>query len=396
MAWAGPGNVSYVSRCYTFLRLYNLSRSSDWPDDTAATALPSVNALLSLHLLSLGQPLSAQVLWKFATQQDQRQSRGESSSLWPSLQPWAEIAISCDFATVRAIYESDAANVIDATETLASPSDTVPLLRISEVHCAAALREAWAKIFVGIVQTTCPPHAPQSSTSTLADLVDLPFLEDTVVHVLKSTVAGSPVHSLAMMTHSVCLAYSDRVAAGQAIVRNLLNEWRGNGTVSRLQSARAFLQLSRDHDANPYRTFGTGPPGSQQQYEDLGNERGTLAALYQADLIATAALGWLLVRRHTSSAPTGSDLKADPILHADTLMLRRLLGRDVFRDPALRRFCAVPSSASDWSSSAPATATKSSDLDLDAALDVCMDALVGATRRAAGLRPEDDSGVECD
>lgn len=389
----GAHDVNYLARCYTFLRLFNLSHSPQWPQTTPSTVLASVNAVLSMHLLSLGQPLSAQVLWHKATRgTDHKKATTGDGSPRPALHPWTEIAIATDFATVRAIFASST----PSSSSPSCPSDTMPLLRISEARCAAALREAWAKIFVGVVQTTCPPHAPQSPMKRFSDLVDLPFLEETVRHVLESTIEGAKVHALAKMTKSLCATYAGRTVEGAALAKEVELEWGRGGPASRLQCAEAFRQLAAERSALPRIKLNDGLLADPADDENAASDVDPETDMTQVDLVATATLGWLLLRRQALLLPSpslssGIALKADPQLHADTLAIRRLLGHDVFRDGALRKFCAVKP----LSGTAPPEASDD-DLDLDGALDSCMDALVGITRRAAGLRSEDDSGVECD
>jgi hypothetical protein len=95
----------------------------------------------------------------------------------------------------------------------------------------------------------------------------------------------------------------------------------------------------------------------------------------------------LTVRRQSQILLSSADAsKSYPSLHATTLSVRRLLGSDVFYDPALVAFCASPAGDSGVE-----------ELDLEGAQEACVDALTEVTRRAAGLgSAESDSGVECE
>lgn len=247
------------------------------------------------------------------------------------MEPWVEIAISTDFEQVREVLASSREH-----SSIASPSDTVPLLRISEVRCEAALREAWAKIFAAVVQTTCPPHSPLSSIAAFSSLVNRPLLEETIAHVLASTAAGTTVHSLAKVTRALCAYYNGKSQEARDIAQDLAHEARADGPLSRLGCSYAFFTLLLD---NP-------------------NLVDPIEPTTEVDILATTTLGWLAVRRQ---AGNGEDRKADPVLHAQVLGVRRLFGAKVFSDATL---------------------------ELDESMDLIGEALTDITRRAAGLSPE--------
>lgn len=367
MAPTGADDINYLAKCYTFLRLFNLSRSSHWPMTTPSTSRPAVNAILALHLTMLGQPLSAHALWNKAAKVDRKKSD-------VPLDPWVEIAISTDFEEARSIL----AATKECNERPA-PSDTVPLLRISEARCEAALRETWAKIFVAVVQTTCPPTGPISSVASFSEIVDQPLLEDTIAHVIASTSDGSMVHSMAKITRALCTFYTVGGSEARALARELAHEARAGGPVSRLACAEPFFSLLFNDDRMASRISGAADPTNE------------------IDVLACATLGWLTVRRQSQlsrtpsspgSTPVASDPlapKANPKLHALTLANRRLLGSKIFADADLVAFCAIPDRT-----------LETVDLDLETAQEACVDALTSIMRRAAGLKGEDDSGVELD
>ena len=243
------------------------------------------------------------------------------------------------------------------------------------MRCAAALREAWAKIFVSVVATTCPPHAPSAPLEHFSSLVDQPFLEETIEHVLESTIQGASVHTMGRITRSLCRFYAGEVEEAQQLAREVERERATGGPARRMKCVAPFLKLVLDVAV-----------GKTEEELAVSEPEETLSTIAEVDLLATSTLGWLLVRRQALALPVASG-KAEPQLHHDTLAIRRLLGHDVFRDEALRAFCATSTSK---------TSARIIDLDLEGALDACLDALTGISRRAAGLRAEDDSGVECD
>lgn len=327
-----------------------------------------------MHLASLGQPLSAHALWNKAARANRKKSD-------VPLDPWVDIAISTDFEQVRSILSHSHKEHGDRP----SPSDTVPLLRISEARCEAALRESWAQIFVAVVATTCPPGAPRSPLVSFATLVDQPFLEDTTAHVIASTGETSVVHAMAKITRALCAYYTLGSAGARDLTRELAAEARANGAVARLACAEPFFALMFEDERMSTR---------------LGSGGEAVEATAEVDILACATLGWLSVRRQNLSALVdggakdlveycAGPLKADPKLHALALANRRLLGSKVFSDPELIAFCAAPEEEVEGD-----VVRGGDEFDLETAQEACVDALTSIMRRAAGLRGEDDSGVE--
>ncbi|KAM0789372.1 hypothetical protein ACM66B_000202 [Microbotryomycetes sp. NB124-2] len=418
-ATVGRDDVGYLARCYTFLRLFNLSHSKHWPETTPTTVLSAVNAVLAVHLLTLHQPLSALALWSKAA----RQAHKDKSALDVRPPAWADVAMSVDFATVRGLFVVDPVNAVVDPATLAhrpaSPSDSVPLLRIAETQCAAALREAWSKIFVSAIETTCPPLDPTSPASSFSTLADSKFLKETVDNVLESTVAGSAVHCLALLTKSLCQVYFGQEDQGVGLAKVIELDRRDGGVAQRLSCVEPFVRLvlgQRGYvlreDVSPENGEQEGVAGDCTTSEDVTSI--DLPMLVEADLIAQVTLGWLLVRhqvvrrssaRTSSSSPT-VDSRADPTLHHETMALRRLLSHEVFRDAHLSKFCSASYSSSSWSTASscgdlspvsPSTThhpSQAGKLDLESALETCLDSLTMIMRSAAGLKVDDDSGCE--
>lgn len=266
--------------------------------------------------------------------------------------------MSTEFEKARSIVAA-----AKGADDRASPSDTVPLLRISEARCEAALRETWAKIFVAVIQTTCPPYAPLAPIALFSTVVDQPLLEETITHVIASTIEGTTVHTLAKVTRALCAFYSGKSAEARMMAQVLVHEARGKGPVSCLGCAAAFFTLLLDDST-------------------IVEPRD---ATTEVDVLASTTLGWLTVRRQSLQlVATVDGPKADPHLHATTLSVRRLLGAQVFHDASLVAFCASPEGL---------LATDDS-LDLQTAQDACVDALTAISRQSAGLSSVEDSGVE--
>lgn len=341
--------MSYLARCYTFLRLYNLSRSSKWPQSTSSTSLPAVHALLAIQLASLGEPVTAHPLWDQAASADRKRTD-------VVLDHHVEIAISTDFDRVKAILA-----VPRASHAHSERSDTLPLLRVSEARCEAALRETWAKIFVAVVQTTC---ATSEEVDSFEAIVDQDLLVETIDHILVSTVEGSAIHSMAKITKALCCYYTGELPLARSIALSLAHDAKTDGPVVRLGCAKAFFSLLLG---------------------DVALEIPSVEPTLELDILAATTVGWLVVKRKSQAHLASSARKVDPELHATTLSLRRLLGASVFRDAALVEFCSTSAGSAS---------------DLESAQDELSDALTDVTRVAAGLKSaksthgEMDSGVD--
>ncbi|KAM0752369.1 hypothetical protein T439DRAFT_379437 [Meredithblackwellia eburnea MCA 4105] len=275
----GLEDVNFLTRCYTFLRLFNLSRSSHWPLSTPTTSRPAVNAVLAIHLLGLGQPLSAHALWN-------RASRGDRKKTDVPLDPWVEIAISSDFDQVRSILAKSKSK--DARDS-PSPTDSVPLLHISEDRCEAILRETWAKIFVSVVQSSSPAqnYGYGSKVERFATIVDQLLREGTIENVIASTGESSTVHAMAKVTHALCLYYTNGPASNAAnaleVASDLALQARAGGPVSRLACAGPFFHLLFDDD-DEYQLFSSA--NSNVEGFEPAND---------IDILACATLGCLKV-----------------------------------------------------------------------------------------------------
>lgn len=387
---AGTGQIHFLARAYTFLRLFNLSRSASWPTATTSVSRPAVDALLAVHLATLGQPLSASALWTKASKADVKRADLNLSS-------WVEVALGADFSQVRAILQARK-HVGDAPQ----PSDTVPLLKVSEARCQAALREVWAKLFVAMVDVTAAAGRRDTVGAEIAfksGRVDGAELTETLEHVLASTAAG-PVQSLARATLAFVHFYSSQADAGRLLGRELAAEAREAGPITRLACSKALFALLLDDDA-------------------LATEMCVADPVTDVDVLASATLGWLAVRRQAddwaaaAASALGGDAegedvagagvpKPNPALHAATLAVRRLLGHPVFGAADLAAACSTSGAArvglvepteleaagAGWEDD------KGPRLDLEGAQDACVEGLTRVARRAAGLRAENDSGVE--
>ncbi|SCV69800.1 BQ2448_1194 [Microbotryum intermedium] len=419
-ATVGAGDVNFLARCYTFLRLFNLSHSASWPETTPSTNRASVNAILSVHLLSLGEPLSAHALFNKAVRHMER-SRKKTDA---RLHPWAEIALATDWSQFRQIVRDASNETVGGPARRSAPSDTAPLLQVAEARCSAALLEAWAKIFVGVVATTCPPppSASRAPVERFADLVDQPFLEETVAHVLDSTVAGSAVHTMAQVTKTVCAFYNGDLNLANYLMHSLRLEYSGHGPARDMASVKLLFKLlpsssspsssslsSQRDSSSPSSSPTLSSPSTSLSDEldfdsSADDESTTSLSLNDVDHLASIILDWLLIRRRLCS-PIDKGLtsfpRADPALHRDALAVRRRFAHAPYLNSSpLREFCESFDGGDDRSGSV-------GRLNLDAAVDACLESLTSVTRRAAGLKAfdhdgsawadgGDDSGVEVD
>ncbi|SCZ89610.1 BZ3500_MvSof-1268-A1-R1_Chr9g10482 [Microbotryum saponariae] len=419
-ATVGADDVNFLARCYTFLRLFNLSHSASWPETTPSTNRASVNAILSVHLLSLGEPLSAHALFNKAVRHMERSRKKMDARL----HPWAEIALATDWSQFRQIVRDASNETVDGSARRSTPSDTSPLLQVAEARCSAALLEAWAKIFVGVVATTCPPppSASRAPVERFADLVDQPFLEETVAHVLDSTVVGSTVHTMAQVTKTVCAFYNGDLALANYLMHPLRLEYNAHGPARDIASVKLLFKilpsssslssssLSSQEDSSSTPSSPTlSSPSSSLSGEldfDSSSDDGSTPSLGSNDVdhLASIVLNWLLIRRRLSfpidKTPTTSP-KADPALHRDALAVRRQFAHAPYlNSTSLREFCESFDGGDDTTNSV-------GRLSLDAAVDACLESLTSVTRRAAGLKAfdlersawadgGDDSGVELD
>lgn len=215
--------------------------------------------------------------------------------------------------------------------------------------------------------------------------MDQPFLEETIRYVLESTVEGGASHTMGKITRSLCSFYAGEKEAGRYLAREVERERATGGPAARLRCVEPFLKLVLDL------TF----KATDDEERDYSDKQTSNSPIADVDLVASSTLGWLLVRRQVLLLPTPVSGKVEPQLHEDTLAIRRMLGHDVFRDETLKAFCSPPSARAREAGEG-AEGGEEGALDLEGALDACLDALTGITRRAAGLRAEDDSGVECD
>ncbi|GAA5900940.1 hypothetical protein JCM6882_005984 [Rhodosporidiobolus microsporus] len=398
--------IPYLARCYTFLRLSNLSHSSSWPSTapSPSTSRPAVDALLALHLLTLGHPRWAEVLWNRML----LSSKKADGAAAAAASSFVDLAVSSDFATVQALLDPAArsANAKDDAAP-AAPSDTVPLLVLAEATCEDALRDVWQKLFVGVAASTTAPGAVTASPLEVYEL------RETIDNVARSSVEGSEVHALAAMSQVFLACFlagtsnggggGDSSAAAASMRDTFLRlalEFRHSSSSSpfaRLAAARPFLHLFLPV-FSPSSSFTVlFPPSSS------GDEASPLEPTTEVDLLASATLEWLLVRKAGAAAlfvveqqqhegdeseAQQEEVKVDPALHARALAVRRLLGHDLFLAPSPSEEDVVELSAEE----------KAAALAMEDAKDALVDALTRVARRAAGLKgglwEGEDSGVE--
>ncbi|GAA6033223.1 hypothetical protein JCM8097_003003 [Rhodosporidiobolus ruineniae] len=389
--------VPTLSRIYTFLRLLNLSRSSSWPSPAPSpSAAPSaVTAVLSIHLLALGHPRWAESLW--TSMQAQQKKADSSTSVNDSKEGFTDLALSSDFSTVLALLDPSS-RLLKADDAPPQPSDGVPLLVLAEAACEDALAQAWGKMFVAVVGSTTAPG--QEGEKEQLDAAEVGETLDGVLAALDA-VEGSETRAMAALSRVFLTCFVAGTGSstdkdkdeGRALFTRLAVEYRNSPSSSafgRLAAAKPFLQLFLPVFA-PSVPFPSLLPSSAADHI-------TVVPTSEPDLLATAVLEWLLVRKASGAASLlGSAIadeedetvKVDAALHARALAVRRLLGHELFR----------PSPSSSHSSASNAEDEEGREqAKLEDAREALIDALTGVARRAAGLKgglwDEEDSGVD--
>ena len=333
------------------MRLHNLVRSDAWPSSVTGSATPPalsqarVDATLALALVSIfssqASPLSRRRrFWKQAITEPKR-AEGP-------IEPWVQVALGADY--------DEACNAAFAVNgDLVSPSDTIPLLKVAEYRCTLALQQIWIELFTALVSASCGMQITTSKDAASGKpvLPDHGQIGARISHLLRATVPGSPVHTFALLTQGFyAMGMGDTTSARQHAA-SLFAESKQKGAAAGIASVQTFIQL-----VLPF------VPQDPSQTE--------LAPITDLDVVATAALRWLLVRKQLSKLPA---LKADRQILDTTLSVRRLFTEQVWH-------------------------TETSRLEGDAASafaaaqEQCIDALVSAGRVAAGLpqSPASDSG----
>ncbi|BGO94414.1 hypothetical protein NBRC10512_003788 [Rhodotorula toruloides] len=356
------GRLPYLARCYTFLRLSNLSRSPSWPSVTPTTSRAAIDGLIAIHLLALGHVGGAKKTWsRMLDRQKKRESTGSS---------FIDVALNHDFETVQLLL-SPATRAAKDDADLAEPSNTVPLLALAEATCQDALEEVWRQVLVVVGDSTT--SAP--SLTAAAAVIEL---EDTLDVIYRTTVDGSEVHALASMAKVFLACYRAGLSAkagvdlsqARELLARLALETKREGPFARLACTSPFFQLLAPAVSNgiDLSTFLPKSPPTEPTSD--------------VDLLATIVLSWLLVRRQAASS---SKAQPDAALHARALTIRRLLGHD-----SLKAQLTPDDDSSDDEDALDEQAV------LQDAKDSLVDALTTVARKAAGLKTaqDEDSGVE--
>lgn len=382
--------LSQLARLHTFLRLSNLSRSPAWPQVSPSTSRSAVDALLAIHLLSLGHPRWAESRW-------QRMAARRKKFDAPEGDSFVDLALATEWSTVTALLAPES-RAGKAADDLSTSSDTVPLLLVAEDACEAAMKDAWSTVFVAIAETTTPASpSPEAAAESLASLADADETAD-VVH--RAMPEGSDLRNLALISKIFLVCYragtqpassADDLAEARTLLAQLV--LGSKDSLAHLACAAPLLHLLAPAISGPVGAALSSfiPSPTEHPSSDV-------------DLLATVTISWLLVRRQgaaveLSPATEGGEaaepergveveveieiVKPNPALHAQTLALRRLLGSALFqaREPDL-------------------DADEPADEDvadrMEDAKELLVDALTGVARRAAGLASvaDEDSGVE--
>ncbi|GAA5853651.1 hypothetical protein JCM8547_007397 [Rhodosporidiobolus lusitaniae] len=399
-------HISFLPRCYTFLRLLNLSHSASWPSPTPSpsTSRSAVDALLALHLLSLGHPTWSELLWTRMTHERKKQS--------DSTESFVDVALSTSFSDALSLLDP-VIRPIKADDAPSSPSDTVPLLVLAEAAASLDLKAAWEKLFVGVVGST-------TGNKDAAFSFDPAAVCATIDGVYRSTVEGSKTNALAALSKVflTCFVAGTNGAAAVAgaggaddartlFVRLAVEFRQPSSAFARLSAAKPFLQLFLP-------VFTSSSSASLPPSSATDDSPSALDSTTETDLLATTILEWLLVRKASgvsSLSPSitgvggGSDVeeefKVDAALHARALAVRRLLAHEVFslsRPSPPSPSLSLSSSSSSADGDGEAGEGAKHEAQLDDARDALVDALTRVARKAAGLKgglwDEDDSGVD--
>jgi hypothetical protein len=366
-----PGwKIPYLARAHTFLRLSNLSRAPTWPYVSPTTSRPAVDALISMHLLSLGHAGGAEATWsRMVARRKKSDATGDS---------FVNVAVAADFEDVKERL-SPATRVRKSFDEPASPSDTVPLLYMAEAACEAALEDVWANIFIAVITATAG-QGPKSGAPSIDSITENVYAIGRIV------VEGSDLHSLVVMTDAFLTIFrsgsspsattSPALGAARTKVARLALEAKSGGPFSRLFCAQAFFEL-----------LAPTLSGSAEGLAGLLPTSTTKEPTSKVDLFATTVFAWLICRRSASTpmekAAEQQPTKADPALHARAIAARHLLGHARFR-----------------STSDEGREHELDEVDeaFEEAREVLVDALTLVARKAAGITTalDEDSGVELD
>ncbi|GAA5996036.1 uncharacterized protein JCM10292_004906 [Rhodotorula paludigena] len=373
--------IPTIYRLYTFLRLSNLSRSPYWPQLSPTTSRSAVDALLAIHLLALGHPRWAEVLWHRMVAQRKKVDSARSQAT----DSFVDVAVASEWEAVRTLL-APSIRAAKSFEDLATSSDTVPLLVLAEAACEESLRDAWTQIFVAVSAETATSPSGQAAAESLAGLSDV---DAAIERVSRATVDGSDLRTLAVTAQVflTCYRAGTRPASARAdlgAARTLLSQLvlglkEDVAALERLACIGPFLRLLAPALSGPLAT----------ELASLIPTSSTLEPTSEIDLLATIVFSWLLVRReavYVEKLDGNADeevLKPNASLHVQALAVRRLLGSAFFPSPAR-------------SSLSEAVAADDNDLAVDDAKDALVDALTTVARTAAGLKGglDEDSGVE--
>ena len=379
------------ARLYTFLRLCNLSRSPAWPQVSPSTTHSAVDALLAIHLLSLGHARWAEARWQRMAARRKKVDAPEGDS-------FVDLALASEWPTVAGLFAPETRADKKADEASAS-SDTVPLLVVAEDACHEAMKDAWSTIFVAVAGTTASSSSLPTAEAAAESLAGLADADETAGVVFRAMPEGTDLRNLALVTKVFLSCYragaypssssssstSPSAADGLAEARTLLAQLilGSKDALSRLACAAPLLRLIAPALTGPIST-------ALSTFLDSPTEHPSS----DVDLLATVTLSWLLVRRQGAyvEPPTSTSadddvkvaLKPNPALHAQTLSLRRLLGSELFQ-------AREPEHDADELVEDDEAASRVED-----AKELLVDALTGIARRAAGLASmlDEDSGVE--
>lgn len=364
--------IPYLARAHTFLRLSNLSRAPTWPYVSPSTSRPAVDALISMHLLSLGHGGGAEATWRRMVQR-----RKKSDATGDS---FVHVAVAADFEDVKERM-APATRMRKSFDDPASPSDTIPLLYMAEGACEAALEDVWASILIAVTANTAGT-SPKDQSAVLAEITA------TTQTIGRAVVEGSDLSTWLSMTEVFLTIFRHGTAPQTAAttpwlvnarskLARLALEAKSDGPFSRVFCAQPFFEL-----------LAPTLSGSSDAFASLLPTPAAKTPTSKVDLFAATVFFWLICRRSSlaadaAAASSPEPAKPDPALHTRAIAARRLLGHPRFR-----------------STSDEGRENEFDEVDeaFEEARDTLVEALALVARKAAGLKSavDEDSGVELD
>lgn len=273
----------------------------DLASATPELAAPRIEATLSLALVSIFSSQASKLsrrrrFWQQAT------APPADEKAAASLDPWLQVALCAEYEEAcTAAFEHN------SYSTVASPSDYCPLLRVAEHRCIKQLTNIWARMFVGAIQRANSGDFKNFSSASF-QLAEMPFDDGQagrkIDQILASTVKGSPVQQLAILTRGFWSLGTGDIQAARQHAAVLLTDLRQGGQAAEFASIPIFINLMLPFSTGLHEASMRKPKSTS------------------VDSIALASLEWLSLRRQYTKLPEGS---IDARFYDSTLTFRKIL-----------------------------------------------------------------------